>query len=106
MGASVPTAPAPQAKAEAPDHEAAGARASGPPVTTEIPAPAAAAARETSSDRAAPLRAEDRAARIAALYASGDTTGAADALRAFRAADPHADTYLPDSLRDWARTIH
>jgi len=139
MGASVPTAPAPRAKVEAPDHEAAGARASGPPVTTEIPAPAAAtpgataahsmeadqrgavaqevagsaapgvaaaAARETSSDRAAPLRAEDRAARIAALYASGDTTGAADALRAFRAADPHADTYLPDSLRDWARTIH
>jgi hypothetical protein len=70
------------------------------------PAVAAAPARETSSGSAVPLRAEDRAARIAALYASGDTTGAEDALRAFRAADPHADRYLPDSLRDWARTIH
>lgn len=52
-----------------------------------------------AADRAA------RAARIAALHASGDEAGAADALRAFRAAEPHADEYLPESLRDWARTI-
>ena len=51
------------------------------------------------ADRAA------RAARVAALHASGDEAGAADALRAFRAAEPHADDYLPESLRDWARTI-
>ena len=46
-----------------------------------------------------------RAARIAVLHASGDEAGAADALRAFRAAEPRADDYLPESLRDWARTI-
>ena len=27
------------------------------------------------------------------------------ALRAFRAADPDADAFLPESLRDWARTV-
>lgn len=69
------------------------------------PAAAAAPARERSSDDAVPPGAEDRAADIAALYASGDTTGAAAALRAFRADDPNADKYLPDSLRDWARTV-
>jgi cell pole-organizing protein PopZ len=52
-----------------------------------------------------PLSAADRAARIAALYASGDTAGAEAALREFRAANPDADTYLPASLRDWARTV-
>ena len=31
--------------------------------------------------------------------------GAAAALRAFRAATPDADTHLPESLRDWARTV-
>ncbi len=51
------------------------------------------------------LGAADRAASIAALYASGDTVGAAAALREFRAANPDADTYLPESLRDWARTV-
>lgn len=69
------------------------------------PAAAAAPARARSSDNAAPPSAEDRAASIAALYASGDTTEAAAALRAFRAANPNADKYLPDSLRDWARTV-
>jgi hypothetical protein len=52
-----------------------------------------------------PLSAADRAARIAALYASGNTTGAEAALREFRAANPGADAYLPESLRDWARTV-
>ena len=45
------------------------------------------------------------AARILALYDSGDEAGAADMLRAFRAAEPDADAYLPDSLSDWARTV-
>jgi len=44
-------------------------------------------------------------AKVVALHASGDVTAAAAALRAFRAADPGADAYLPDSLRDWARTV-
>jgi hypothetical protein len=47
----------------------------------------------------------DWAARIVALYESGDVTGATDELRAFRVAEPDADTYLPPSLRDWARTV-
>ena len=46
-----------------------------------------------------------RAARVAALYAAGDIDGAADALREFRVVDPDADSYLPESLRDWARTV-
>jgi len=49
--------------------------------------------------------AEDWAARVEALYTSGDVVGAADALHAFRVADPDADTYLPDSLRNWAQTV-
>ena len=39
------------------------------------------------------------------LYAAGDIASAAEALREFRAVDPDADTYLPESLRDWARTV-
>ena len=61
----------------------------------------AAAARED----VAPPDAAGRAARVATLYAAGDIAGAADALREFRAVDPDADTYLPESLRDWARTV-
>jgi hypothetical protein len=53
----------------------------------------------------APPGAADRAAGVAALYATGDIAGAADALREFRAAVADADTYLPESLRDWARTV-
>jgi hypothetical protein len=51
------------------------------------------------------LGAADRAASVATLYASGDTVGAAAALREFRAANPDADKYLPVSLHDWARTV-
>ncbi len=50
---------------------------------------AAAPARERSNE--APLSAEDWAARVVALHASGNVTGAADTLRAFRVADPDAD---------------
>ena len=66
---------------------------------------AAAAAPARERGNVAPLSAADRAANIAALYASGDVTAAADALRAFRAADPDADAFLPESLRNWARTV-
>lgn len=76
-------------------------QAPGEAYSAEAAAPAAARAQRA----AAPPRAADRAARIEAMHASGDLAGAADALRAFRAADQHADEYLPESLRDWARTV-
>jgi cytoskeletal protein RodZ len=47
----------------------------------------------------------DRAAKIASLYESGDVTAAAAELRAFRATRSDADTYLPGTLQDWARTV-
>jgi hypothetical protein len=62
-------------------------------------------AREKDLDVAEPLDGAAWSAKVVALHASGDVTAAADALRAFRAADPGADTYLPDSLRDWARSV-
>ncbi|EFK95646.1 hypothetical protein LDC_2342 [sediment metagenome] len=62
-------------------------------------------AREQGLGKAAALDTAAWAERIAALHRSGDITAAADALRAFRAADPDADAYLPDSLREWARTV-
>jgi negative regulator of sigma E activity len=68
-------------------------------------AAAAAPAPAPARDNVAPPDAADRAAVITALYDSGDIIGAADALRTFRAADPDADTYLPESLRNWARTV-
>jgi hypothetical protein len=89
-----------------------------PPAT---PAPPAATAKATASDtavaarsssarekklgNAASLDAAAWAAQIAALHGSGDVTAAEKSLRAFRAAAPGADAYLPDSLRDWARTV-
>lgn len=75
--------------------------ASGDAYSAEAAAPAAARA---VGAMAAPSAA-DWAARIEALHASGDLAGAAQALREFRAADPHADSHLPESLRDWARTV-
>jgi resuscitation-promoting factor RpfA len=80
--------------------EQAGAGAAAP-----MPAPAAKAATAAARDNVRPPDAADLAARVAALYAAGDIDGAADALREFRAVDPDADTSLPASLRDWARTV-
>ena len=68
-------------------------------------ATAAAPPASRSLGNVAPMSAADRAARIAELYASGDEAAAAEALRAFRAIDPDADTYLPESVRNWARTV-
>ena len=83
------------------------------PVTLDsarrAPATAAAApaalARENDLGQAVPLDATAWAARIVALHAARDLTAAEDELRAFRAAIPDADGYLPDSLRDWAGTV-
>ena len=73
-------------------------------VTGSVAAPSS-PARESNLGNAASLDAAAWTAKIVALHASGDVTAAAQALRAFRAADPDADTYLPDSLRDWSRTV-
>ncbi len=87
--------------AEAGERQAVVPEMAGRAASAEAPGPAL----ERSLGNAAPPGAADRAAGIAALYAAGDVAGAADSLRAFRAADPDADTYLPDSLRGWARTV-
>jgi hypothetical protein len=71
----------------------------------EAAAPAATRTETFGSSTAAPPSAADRTTRIEALHASGDLAAAAAALREFRAADPDADSYLPESLRDWARTV-
>jgi hypothetical protein len=76
-------------------------KASGGIASDAVTAPA----QERRRNDQMPLSAADRAARIAALYASGDAPGAEAALREFRAANPGADAYLPESLRDWARTV-
>jgi hypothetical protein len=75
--------------------------APGEAYSAEAAAPAAARA---VGAPAAPTAA-DWAARIEALHATGDRAGAAEALREFRAVDPHADSHLPESLRDWARSV-
>lgn len=127
-GAAAPAVTVPQAKVEAPapapakssqaDTAAAGGNGTSmdadeadqrkavvPEMAGSVSSAAAPApALERGMSNEAP-GATDRAAGIAALYASGDIAGAADALRAFRAADPNADTYLPESLRAWARTV-
>jgi hypothetical protein len=72
-------------------------------VADSAEAPAPAAARAPSAG--APPSAADWTARIEALHASGDLAGAASVLRGFRATDPDADAHLPESLRDWARTV-
>ena len=83
---------------------AAGAAAPLPaPARTSVSAEVSAA--KAARDNVTPTDATDRAAKVAALYAVGDIDGAADALREFRAVDPGADAYLPESLRDWARTV-
>ncbi len=65
----------------------------------------ASSAREKDLGVAGPLDAAAWTAKIVSLHANGDVTAAADALRAFRTADPGADASLPDSLRDWARSV-
>ena len=84
--------------------KAAESEVTGRAATTATAAPSF-PARERSLDNAAPLDAPAWAAKIVALHESGDFTAAEHALRAFRASDPDADSYLPESLRDWAGTV-
>jgi hypothetical protein len=71
-----------------------------------VAAAAPSSAQRTESTTAVAPDAPAWAAKIAALHASGNVTAAGQALREFRDAEPRADTYLPESLRDWAATIH
>jgi hypothetical protein len=48
---------------------------------------------------------EEWVTRILALHDAGDIAAAEDTLRAFRAAMPDADRYLPESLREWAALV-
>lgn len=79
--------------------------ASGDAYSAEAVAPATERTATRASSLAAPPDAADWATRIEALHGSGDLAGAAEALREFRAVDPVADSHLPESLRDWARTV-
>jgi len=109
-GANVPTGPVPRVSTEAPAGAPSMPATEGDqwaPVASGKASPAAAIAPvpERIEGNAAPLKPADWAARIASLYAAGDAKGASDALREFRAAHPDADSYLPESLREWARTV-
>lgn len=78
----------------------------------ELPAPGArsAAVGKLSAESAVTADAESRAiadevARVVELHANGDLASAAEALRQLRRRTAHADGLLPDSLREWARTV-
>lgn len=66
---------------------------------------AAAEAAAKQSVAARPVSPEAWASRIAALHDAGDLAAAEAELRAFRAADPDADGYLPEALRVWADSV-
>jgi Meckel syndrome type 1 protein len=121
-------APDPERRGQAMPAPAVVAAPTDVPAPTVVPAPAVAPAavlnrssaesvarKETAADgaegakrdaaAAESVSAAEWAARVAALYESGDGVQAAAELRVFRAAYPDADAYLAESLRDWARTI-
>lgn len=79
--------------------------AAGEAYSQEAAAPAAGHSAIPAPSTAAARSAADWATWIEALHASGDLAAAAAALREFRAVDRDADSYLPESLRDWARTV-
>jgi len=45
------------------------------------------------------------ARRVAALHDAGDIAAATAELRAFRAAYPDAEQYLPEAVREWAASV-
>jgi hypothetical protein len=96
---AAPSTAAPAVRDAAPAASAereAGAGAA-PPTTLEAAAkPAAAPAPEPPAGWAN---------RIAALRDAGDIAAATAELRAFRAAYPDAEQYLPESLREWAGSV-
>jgi hypothetical protein len=66
---------------------------------------AAAESTAKQSVAAGPESAAAWASRIAALYDAGDLAAAEAELRAFRAAHPDADGYLPEPARAWADSL-
>jgi hypothetical protein len=101
---AVPKSPAPMDAALSLHNQSAEGAASSPAAeVADDVTPAPAAARATQA--VATPDTDDRVARIEALHASGDLAGAAEALRALREIDPDAVARLPESLRDWARTV-
>lgn len=87
--------------AEVDQRDAAASNAPTAAVSAGMGAPTGAAKQST----AASVSAADWAARVTAQYESGETARAADTLRAFRAAYPDAEEYLPETLRHWAQAI-
>jgi hypothetical protein len=66
------------------------------------------AAMEAAAKQSVAARPESPAAwanRIAALHGAGNLAAAEAELRAFRAAHPDADGFLPESVRAWANTV-
>ena len=68
-------------------------------------APRSAAEAAKQSVAARPDSSAAWASRIAALYDAGDLAAAEAELRAFRAAHPDADGYLPEPVRAWAGSV-
>lgn len=68
-------------------------------------APTAGLHKSAGADVVSRLAPQSWAARVAALHRTGDLEAAAADLRAFRAAYPDADRFLPDELRAWADHI-
>lgn len=83
--------------------DAAGARRPDrSPLAGAAPRAAAQVDVDASIAPAAPVSPENWARRIAALHDAGELAAAAAELRAFRAAYPDADSYLPAELHAWA----
>lgn len=69
------------------------------------PAPSMPAASARSPAAALPEPPATWASRVAALHDAGDIAAATAELRAFRAAYPDAEKYLPESLHEWAASV-
>ena len=67
--------------------------------------PAAMEATASQSVAARPESPTVWASRIAVLHDAGELAAAAAELRAFRAAQPDADDYLPEAVRAWAASV-
>lgn len=113
-----PTAPAPPPEVGRPSHaqspEAPAAAAvtdAASVMSAEREAAAGAAPRaamESTAKQSVPASPEAPVAwanRIAALHDAGDLATAEAELRAFRAAHPDADGYLPEAVRAWADSV-
>ena len=90
------------ARSKAMESATTGSASASVPAAAAAPSPTT---RDRNADDAMVPDARAWATRIEALHASGDVAAAERELRAFRAADSHADAYLSNSLREWARTV-